>query len=164
MSHPIQPEYIHFEGEAVWLDEALFDVDSRKVRELLRTSEKTAVTGIDELLALYEDRFALDFAYEDWAASYRDSLHVSLLAAAERAVRELAGSGQIERAIGVCRRALELDPNADALELTLLRLYRQSNAQAAVAEQYAHYSAVLRQELGVEPPPFEDLLRTDADT
>ena len=102
-------EYIHFEGESVWLDEELVVVDSRSIRNLLRQSGKNLAT-IDEIIALYDDRFALDFAYEEWAATYRDSLHVSMLAAAEGAVRELSASGQEERAIQVCRRVLELDP------------------------------------------------------
>ena len=36
-------------------------------------------------------------------------------------------------------------------------LYKAAGAHAAAAEQYAHYAAVMRAELGVEPPPLESL-------
>jgi DNA-binding SARP family transcriptional activator len=48
-----------------------------------------------------------------------------------------------------------VDPGADAIEAMLVRLYRRSGAHAAAAEQYAHYSSVLRDQLGVEPPAIE---------
>ena len=127
---------------------------AERFAELLRTSEKTAVTGLDELLALYEDRFALDFADEDWAASYRDLLHVSLLAAAERAVRELGRVGAKSSAPLAFAAGHSNRSNADALELTLLRLYRQSNAQAAVAEQTRTIWGASSGARG-RPPPLE---------
>jgi hypothetical protein len=39
----------------------------------------------------------------------------------------------------------------------LLRLYRVTGAHSAAAEQYAHYAAMIRDEVGVEPPPLESL-------
>jgi len=52
---------------------------------------------------------------------------------------------------------VEVDPDADGIEVSLLRLYRLSGAHAAAAEQYGHYADVLREELGVEPPALEAL-------
>jgi DNA-binding SARP family transcriptional activator len=52
---------------------------------------------------------------------------------------------------------MEVDPDAEHLELALLRLYRLTGAHSAAAEQYAHYSAMVREELGIEPPPLESL-------
>ena len=59
----------------------------------------------------------------------------------------------------LARRALDLTPEADQIELSLLRLYRLSGSHSAAAEQYAHYAAVLRDHLGVEPPALESLCR-----
>ena len=70
--------------------------------------------------------------------------------------RDMA-SGHHDRAIELARRALERDPSVESLELALLRLYRTTGAHAAAAEQYAHYATVLREELGVEPPPLASL-------
>ena len=52
---------------------------------------------------------------------------------------------------------LAIDPTADAIELELLRAYKASGRLAAAAEQYAHYAAYVRGELGAEPPPFADV-------
>jgi DNA-binding SARP family transcriptional activator len=50
-----------------------------------------------------------------------------------------------------------MDPGADTVELTLLRAYKASGRHAAAAEQYAHYSSVLRDQLGVEPPRLDEI-------
>jgi two-component SAPR family response regulator len=105
----------------------------------------------------YKGRFSLDFSYEEWAVPYRDALHVGYLQAIEHAVNRDIESGHYERAIGVARRALEIDPNQESLELSLLRLYRLTGAHSAAAEQYAHYSTYLREELGVDAPPLASL-------
>jgi DNA-binding SARP family transcriptional activator len=123
----------------------------RKVRQEARPEDIAALSK------LYEGRFALDFAYEQWAAPYRDSLHASYLEVVERAVAEDTHSGHFDRAIAAARRAVEVDPDADGIEVSLLRLYRLSGAHAAAAEQYGHYADVLREELGVEPPALEAL-------
>jgi DNA-binding SARP family transcriptional activator len=66
-------------------------------------------------------------------------------------------SGHFDRGVLIARRALEIDPDAEQIELSLLRLYRRTGAHAAAAEQYAHYAGVLRSELGVDPPPLDSL-------
>jgi DNA-binding SARP family transcriptional activator len=53
--------------------------------------------------------------------------------------------------------ALQADPDAEQIELCLLRLYRRMGAGAAAAEQYTHYAGVMREQLGVEPPPLESI-------
>ena len=50
---------------------------------------------------------------------------------------------------------LAVDPAADAIELALLRAYKAAKRHAAAGEQYAHYAAALRDELGIEPLPYE---------
>ena len=57
----------------------------------------------------------------------------------------------------MARRAIEVDPDAEQIELSLLKLYRRTGAHAAAAEQYTHYAAVLKNDLGIEPPPLESL-------
>jgi two-component SAPR family response regulator len=153
----VSPEYVHFEGETVWLDQELVTSRSREVRQLVEEAQRAGTEQIGAVLDAYTDRFALDFVYEDWATSYRDSLHASFLSAAERAIRQLAQSGRPDDAIHVARRTLAVDPSADQIELALLRLYRKTGANAAAAEQYAHYSSVLRDELGVDPPTLDEL-------
>ena len=66
-------------------------------------------------------------------------------------------AGFFDRAISVAQLALAADPEAEQIELKLLKLYRLTGAHAAAAEQYAHYAAVMREQLGVEPPPLESI-------
>jgi two-component SAPR family response regulator len=112
---------------------------------------------VERLSVLYRGRFALDFEYEEWATSYRDSLHAAYLEAVERAIQDDIAGGNYGRAIGIAQRVLAVDRQAEQVEVSLLRLFQLSGAHAAAAEQYAHYANRLRSDLGVEPPPFEEL-------
>ncbi len=112
---------------------------------------------MERLVQTYRGRFALDFEYEEWASAYRDGLHAAFLEIVERSVLDDFMTGHFDRGISVARRALEIDPTAEQIEISLLRMYRVTGAHAAAAEQYAHYSAVVRAELGMEPPPLEAL-------
>ncbi len=112
---------------------------------------------VSQLAETYTGRFAVDFLYDDWASSFRDNLHAGFLGRVERAVTDDTKMGAFDRAISVAQKALLADPDAEQIELCLLRLYRLTGAHAAAAEQYAHYATVMREQLGVEPPPLESL-------
>jgi two-component SAPR family response regulator len=113
--------------------------------------------AVADLVAMYQGPFALDFAYEDWAVTYRDALHASYLHVVETAVAGDSGTGHFDRGISLARRVLAIDPEAEHVELSLLRMLRLSGAHAAAAEQYEHYSSVMRENLGIEPPPLDAL-------
>jgi DNA-binding SARP family transcriptional activator len=82
---------------------------------------------------------------------------VSYLQIVEKAVTDDIASGHHDRGIRIARRALEVDPTVESLERSLLRLYRSIGAHAAAAEQYAHYAGMVREELGIDPPPLASL-------
>jgi DNA-binding SARP family transcriptional activator len=154
----LSPGYVHHEGDLVWLDPGLIDSRSNRCAHQLRSlGSPPSVEAVEELALEYQARFALDFAYEDWASSYRDSLHARYLETMERTISDEMDAGRVDRAIRLAQRALDVDPDADQVEVALLRLYRATGAHAAAAEQYAHYATVMRDQLGVEPPPLEDL-------
>lgn len=152
------PGYLHHDSDIVWLDAELVSSTSRKCRDLLRSiGSQSDLTQAQRLADLYSAMFALDFAYEDWATSYRENLHAAFLEIVERAVQEGIRTGAYLDAVAVARRGLEVDPTADQLEASLLQLYRLMGAHAAAAEQYTHYSTYLRVELDVEPPPIDEV-------
>jgi DNA-binding SARP family transcriptional activator len=152
------PGYVHHDSDVLWLDPELVTSDSTDCWKFLRSMpERPTPDEVEQLVEMYRGRFALDFEYEEWATAYRDSLHASYLEVVEQAVRADLESAHFERGIRIGRRALELDPRADLIEVTLLRLYRQTGAHAAAAEQYSHYAGVHRDEVGVDPPPLESL-------
>jgi ATP/maltotriose-dependent transcriptional regulator MalT/DNA-binding SARP family transcriptional activator len=154
----LSPGYVYHESDVVWLDPEL--VDSRSIRcagLLSAAGRQRTWVSVDALSDEYRGKFALDFAYEEWAGAYRDSMHAGYLQVIESAISDDVEAGQYDHGIALARRAIEVDPEAEELELSLLRLYRGFGAAAAAAEQYSHYAAMLRDGLGVDPPPLEAL-------
>ena len=154
----LSPGYVWNDSDLVWLDPELVTTRSTECRAMLRTfAERPSPDQVEKLVDAYAGRFAMDFEYEEWATSYRDSLHAAYLEVVERAVLDDLNGGHFDRGISVARRALEVDPDAEQVEVSLLRLYKATGAHAAAAEQYAHYAATVRADLGVEPPTLESL-------
>ena len=99
--------YVGFDGEIVSLDRDLFDTSSNRCWDLLRRDRRPSTSGADALLRIYSARYALDFAYEEWAAPYRDTLHAAVLAYVEAALHAALSEGELEAAIRVARAALQ---------------------------------------------------------
>jgi len=151
------PGYVGQDGETVWLDPELVDSRSRRCLELIRRADAEVGPEVSVHLAKeYRGRFALDFSYEEWSASYRDSLHAGYLRVMEHAIRKDLDSGHFSRGTFLGERAAEIDPDAEQIQVALVRLYRLSGAHAAAAEQYEHYVRAL-EELGVEALPLSEI-------
>jgi ATP/maltotriose-dependent transcriptional regulator MalT/DNA-binding SARP family transcriptional activator len=150
--------YLRSRADLMWLDHELVTSRSTECLNLIaairRDSSPELVTKLAES---YTSRFAVDFIYDDWSSPFRDTLHASFLDRIERAVDLDTRVGAFDRALYVAQLALQADPDAEHVELSLLRLYRRMGANAAAAEQYAHYASVMRDQLGVEPPSLESL-------
>jgi DNA-binding SARP family transcriptional activator len=148
--------YIHQDSDLLWLDGELIESDSRECAGLIERYEREGDPAVAVSLAeRYQGRFALDFAYEDWSADYREWLHVAWLHVIERQIRLDIDASRFDRGVGIARRALAIEPRNDELELSMLKLLRRAGLHTAAAEQYNRYSNVLRTEIGVEPPELE---------
>jgi DNA-binding SARP family transcriptional activator len=148
--------YVVYDGDVVSLDNRLFASDSQTCWQMVRSAPADAESAA-LLLDIYDDRFAIDFAYEEWASDYRDNLHAAVLARVESAISTTSDARGFDTAIALGIRVLAIDPSADGVELALLRNYKASGLHAAAAEQYAHYAAFVRDELGAEPPGYEEI-------
>ncbi len=124
---------------------------------LVKLARSGDIAALDRLVTMYRGTYALDFAYEDWAASYRENLHAAVLSSVETGVRIARTNGDPDRATRLAQEILAVDPAADGIELELLKAYKEGGRHAAAAEQYAHYAAYLRTELGADPPAFGDI-------
>jgi DNA-binding SARP family transcriptional activator len=149
--------YVGFDGEVVTMDSSLVGSASQRTWDLVSSARHGGGEVVDELLHTYVAPFALDFAYDDWSAPYRDRLHAAVLSVVETAIRGTTSLGQTDIAIDWAHRMLAVDPHADAIELELLRAYKRGGRAAAATEQYAHYAAYMRGELGAEPPTFDEI-------
>ncbi len=157
-SDDLTPGYVHHDSEVIWLDPELVTSRSIQARTHIRgIPQPASPDDVERLVDLYRGRFALDFEYEEWTGAYRDNLHAAYLEVVERSVQDDFTNGHFDRGIGIARRALEVDPTAEQIEVSLLRLYKATGAHSAAAEQYAHYATVMREELGIEPPTLESL-------
>jgi DNA-binding SARP family transcriptional activator len=153
----ISPGYVGQDGETIWLDSELVDSRSRRCLELIRDMPGEPIPeGSISLATEYRGRFALDFAYEEWSASYRESLHAAYLRVVERSISLDLDSGHFDRGTFIAERAAEIDPDAEQIQVALVRLYRHSGAHAAASQQYAHYARTVR-DLGAEPPAFAEI-------
>lgn len=154
----LSPGYVHYESDVIWLDPELVTSRSSECRRLMRSlPPRPTPDDVSRLVATYHGRFALDFEYEGWASEFRDSIHAEYLEIVERSLIEDVSTGHHDRAIKIARRALDVDPRSERVEESLLRLYKATGAHSAAAEQYSHYSGVLREELGIDSPPLESL-------
>ena len=150
--------YLNCTADLIWLDPALVSSRSGECLKLISTTRRDFSPALVAQLAdKYTGKFAVDFPYDDWAAAFRDSLHASYLDRVERSIVLDTKAGAFDRALITAQLALAADPDADQIELCLLRLYRRTGANAAAAEQYAHYASVLRDQLGIEPPPLNQI-------
>jgi LuxR family maltose regulon positive regulatory protein len=154
----LSPGYLNQDTELVWLDPELIASRSVRCREQMRVlGADPPFPAVTELAAEYRGRFALDFSYEDWASMHRESLHAQYLEVMERAIASSTAAGRFADALELSRRVLETDPTLDQIEASLVKMYRLLGAHAAAAEQYQHYTSVMREELGVDPPPLDQL-------
>ncbi len=148
--------YLRSRADLIWLDQDLVQSRSADCLKLIAAIRRDPSPELVTRLAeSYTGRFGVDFIYDDWASSFRDTLHASFLDRIERAVTLDTEAGAFDRALSVAQLALQADPDAEQIELCLLRVYRRTGANAAAAEQYAHYASVMREQLGVEPLPLE---------
>ena len=157
-SEDLSPGYVHHASDLLWLDRDLVTSRSVECRRLIHElPTQPTPDEVERLSMMYRGRFALDFEYEDWAGPYRDLLHAAFLEIVERSVLDDFGAGHYDRAIRDRTPRPGRRAAAEQIEVSLLRLYRVSGAHAAAAEQYAHYAAFMREELGVEPPALDAL-------
>jgi two-component SAPR family response regulator len=151
------PGYLVQDGEMIWLDPDLVNSRGRRCLEIIRALPASPQPdAVSTLAREYRGRFALDFAYEEWASDYRDSLHAAYLRVVEQAIRLDIDTGHFARGTALAERAAELEPESEEIQKALVQLYRLTGAHAAAAEQYAHYAQTLR-DLGVEPPGFAEV-------
>ena len=84
----LSPGYVGQDGETIWLDPELVDSSSRRCLEIIRAMPgEPTPEGALRLAAEYTGRFALDFAYEEWARLFPRQPHAAYLRVMEHSLR-----------------------------------------------------------------------------
>ncbi len=116
--------YIEVDGDVVSVNDELVDSASRACWRLLSDIRHGHTEAIHELVETYVGKFALTFAYDEWAESYRENLHAAVLAASKSSMARCRAAMDYEAGIDIGHRILSVDPRADAIEYELLRAYK----------------------------------------
>ncbi len=145
---------LSIEPGQVWLDAVEFEqLATQGARAELAGNEKAALNFYNQALELYQGDFLPGCLYEDWAAAERERLLALFLTTAERLTRLLAALAEWEQCLSICRLILARDNCwEEAYRLMMLALWKQGNRAAAI-RTYEKCSAILAEELGIEPMP-----------
>jgi DNA-binding SARP family transcriptional activator/TolB-like protein len=130
-------------GKEVWLD----------VEEFERRLEVGDLKGAVEL---YRGPFLDDLSvgepeFDHWADRQRAELRRKFRKAALEVANRAKGAGDLEEAVGYCRRLVEADALDDEAQHLLIECQYLRGDRLAALRQYEKYRDVLERELEVEP-------------
>lgn len=112
---------------------------------------------LEETVAIYHGDFLEGFSvpdseeFEAWTTVWRERLRERMLTALDDLVTCYRAQGDPASAINALRRQLELDPLREPAHRELMTLLWESGERTAALAQYARCSAILDEELGIEP-------------
>jgi DNA-binding SARP family transcriptional activator len=151
-------DYLHFEGDILWLDADLTRIQSSSFMQAVRDTQRAGNPTSMAAAALreYAGRFAPEFEYDEWAIGWRHRLHAEFLGLAAATLGELENSGDLSEARDIASHVLDIDSTAREIEQRLIGIYWKLGARSAALSQYAHLVAADRAD-GLEPPSIEDL-------
>jgi DNA-binding SARP family transcriptional activator len=154
-------DYVRMEGDLVFLDNDLFQVDSvafnRQVTEIMRKG--LAREQGPEMLRLYRGRFAPEFEYEEWAEEWRAQLHGAYLHLAHTTVTAQIQMGLLEQAVDVLVPVTAIDPLAFELRASLIHCLAALGSVDAAQAHYKSMAALHLKDLGVRTRPYDDIVK-----
>jgi DNA-binding SARP family transcriptional activator len=152
-------DYVHFEGDLIWLDADLTRIQSsafmKAIRETRRGGGQSSV-GVS-VLKDYTGRFAPEFEYDEWAIAWRQRLHAEFLEFSTATLDQLEASGDLAEARDCASHVLDIDSTAREIEQRLIRIYWRLGARSAASSQFEHLVAGDRAD-GLDPPSIDELI------
>jgi DNA-binding SARP family transcriptional activator len=134
-------------------------VDAFAFARLAERIDRDDVAGdaLDEALAqaltLYRGPVLMGATDATWAVAYRNKLRACFTRVVERAGARYAASGRTDDAERCYRRALDLDPIAEAIYRRLMQSLASRGEAAAAVEVYQRCRETLSALLGTKPSP-----------
>jgi ATP/maltotriose-dependent transcriptional regulator MalT/DNA-binding SARP family transcriptional activator len=108
--------------------------------------------ALTEAINVFRGPFLPDIS-ANWSLVRRDELDRHLVALLGAQAESALAQGREERAVESLRRALQLSPLRDDLNMRYLELLGVLGRRDELSAHYRHYTQLLASELGLDPPP-----------
>ncbi len=130
-------------GTEVWLDVEVFE-------------QRLKAGDLKGAVDLYHGPFLVDLPMDEpemehWADRQRADLRRQFRKAALQLAQEAKGGGDLDGAVGYCRRLLEADPLDDEVQHLLIECLHLIGNRLGALRQFERYREMLTEELDVEP-------------
>ncbi len=136
-----------------WVDAAALERLSR-----LSADPHQAEKILPDVLRLYRGPFLSGDEDRAWLLPQRERLHSKFLRTLEGAAAQRVRSGDLEGAVDLYRRGIEVDPLAENLYRGMIDCYIRQDRRAEALEVYRHCRQMLSVVLGVPPSPETESL------
>lgn len=155
------------QGSYAFNPELKIELDIERFEALLRAAQSETDSAARlalslHALGLYRGDFLPKYSAESWVlpiSTYYHSLCIQLVSETLLLLRE---HNQPEKAVWLCRRALELEPYNEILYAELMRLLLSLGEQQSAVLVYESLSSLLASEFGVTPSDELRALHRDA--
>ncbi len=142
------------EPEEYWCDADAFEGAVKKGKSLYHEGEdRAAARCFETALSLYRGDYLEEYLYEDWAAEERSRLRSLYLETLALYGAILAGQKKFSEAAEVLERAQLAALHDYDLLYDLINYYMLAGKEGRALERFKYYSALMRDELGLEPAP-----------
>jgi TolB-like protein/DNA-binding SARP family transcriptional activator/Tfp pilus assembly protein PilF len=144
---------VQADGEEVWLDEALIEVDAWRFLASDEAPDREAFEP-EPGLSIGELADGFEFPSEDfarWLATERVRMRDLACDRLARSAARLSAAARIDDAIRVNQTIIALDPVREDAHRALMTLHLAAGRRGAALRQYACCAEILRRELDVEP-------------
>lgn len=146
-------ERIHVDPAGAWFDTA----------ELERLCGQPP-SEREPLLSLWRGQLLEGFAaseqpFDNWLADERTRLGEQVATRLEECLASASAAGDLERALRVGARLLELDPTREPAHRALMKLHAERGDRAAALRQYERCRELLQRHLSLEPSAETEGLR-----
>lgn len=156
----LTPESIVSSADKVYLEPSTVSVDVAEVERLLHLPpverEPLGDAWQGELL---EGFGGLEDAFDEWLALERTRLVERVAIGLEECLAALSAADQLDRALRVGARLLEIDPVRESAHRALMRIHLARGDRALALQQYERCVALLDRRFGLEPAAETEALR-----
>lgn len=153
---PQATSYLRIETKSIrWNPEASLTLDVAEFeahlsRAAIERDNASQLKHLQQALALYRGEL-LPSCYDDWIQPERTRLHQAFLQALERTAGMLETLDDVQGALQVYRRLIQVEPLQEAAYRRLMELHLRSGNRAAALQAYYRCATTLERELGLTP-------------